>query len=45
MNIKFLNQPKDVSFIDVLTEKILSGKLSKIWLVAGFTQDTALDML
>ena len=45
MNIKFLNQPKDINFIDVLTEKISSGKFSKIWLVAGFAKDSALDML
>ena len=45
MNIRFLNQPKEVSFIDVLTDKISSGNYSKIWLVAGFTKDSALDML
>ena len=45
MNVKFLNQPKDISFIDVLTERIASGKFAKIWIVAGFAKDSALDML
>ena len=45
MNVKFLNQPKDISFIDVLTERISSGKFSRIWIVAGFAKDSALDML
>ncbi|MBR3281019.1 MAG: hypothetical protein IKI57_04160 [Clostridia bacterium] len=45
MNVKFLNQPKDVSFIDVLTEKLSSGAFSRVWLVAGFAKDSALDML
>ena len=45
MNVKFLNQPKDVSFIDVLTEKLSSGAFSKVWIVAGFAKDSALDML
>ena len=45
MNVKFLNQPKDVNFYDVLTERISNGNFSKIWIVAGFTKDSALDML
>ena len=45
MNVKFLNQPKDISFIDVLTERISSGKFFRIWIVAGFAKDSALDML
>ncbi len=45
MNIKFLNQPKDINFIDILTEKISSGAFSKIWIVAGFAKDSALDMI
>ena len=45
MNIKFLNQPKDVNFLDVLKDKLESGNFSKAWLVAGFTKDSALDMI
>ncbi len=45
MNIKFLNQPKDINFIDILNDKISSGKFSKVWIVAGFTKDSALDLI
>ncbi len=45
MNVKFLNQPKDVNFLDVLKEKLENNKFSKIWLVAGFAKDSALDLI
>lgn len=45
MNIKFLNQPKDINFLDVLKDKLENGNFSKAWLVAGFAKDSALDMI
>ena len=45
MNIKSLNQPKDINLIDILNDKISSGKFSKVWIVAGFTKDSALDLI
>ena len=36
MDIKFLNQPKDVKFIDILSEKLRKNEFTKIWIVARF---------
>ncbi len=45
MEIRFLNQPKDVKFVDILSENLRSGKFNKVWIIAGFTKDSALDMI
>lgn len=45
MNIRFLNQPKDVKLIDILTSKLENGGFKKVWFVAGFTKDAAFDLI
>ena len=45
MDIKFLNQPKDIKIGEVLSEKLTSGMFSRIWLFAGFAKDSGLDCL
>jgi len=45
MDIKFLNQPKDVKLGDVLTERLTSGLFSRVWIFAGFAKDSGLDYL
>lgn len=45
MEIKFLNQPKDVKLIDILSEKMRNKEYTKMWIVAGFTKDSALDCI
>ena len=44
MNIKFLNQPKDVSLESLLNTK-LKGNFKKIWIIAGMTKDSGFDMV
>lgn len=45
MDIKFLNQPKDVKIGEVLSEKLTNGTFSRIWIFAGFAKDSGLDYL
>ena len=45
MDIKFLNQPKDIKIGEILSEKLTSGMFSRIWLFAGFAKDSGLDCL
>lgn len=45
MDIKFLNQPKDVKLGEILTEKLASGVFSRVWIFAGFAKDSGLDYL
>ncbi len=45
MEIKFFNQPKDVKFIDILSEKLRDKSFSKIWIIAGFAKDSAMDYI
>lgn len=45
MDIKFLNQPKDVKLGEILTEKLASGLFSRVWIFAGFAKDSGLDYL
>ena len=44
MNIKFFNQPKDVSLESLLNTK-LKGNFKKIWIIAGMTKDSGFDMV
>lgn len=44
MNIKFFNQPKDVSLESLLNTK-LKGEFKKIWIIAGMTKDSGMDMV
>ena len=44
MNIKFFNQPKDVSLESLLNTK-LKGDFKKIWIIAGMTKDSGMDMV
>lgn len=44
MNIKFWNQPKDVSLGDLLNEKLKKG-FQKVWLIAGVAKDTGIELL
>lgn len=44
MNIRFLNQPKDVT-LDSLLNIRLKGNFKKIWIVAGMTKDSGFDMI
>ncbi len=45
MEIKFLNQPRDIKFIDILSEKIKDKSFSRIWIIAGFAKDSAMDYI
>lgn len=45
MDIKFLNQPKDVKLGEILVEKLENGQFSRVWLFAGFVKDSGLDYL
>ncbi len=45
MEIKFLNQPKDVKLIDILTEKLRDTSFSRVWIIAGFAKDSAMDYI
>lgn len=36
MDIKFLNQPKDVKLIDILSEKLRKNEFKKVWIIARF---------
>ena len=45
MEIKFLNQPKDVKIGEILVEKLKDNSFSRIWLFAGFVKDSGLDCL
>lgn len=45
MEIKFLNQPKDVRIGEILTERLISKTFSRIWIFAGFAKDSGLDYL
>lgn len=45
MEIKFLNQPKDIKLGEVLIKKLESGKFSRIWIFAGFAKDSGVDYL
>lgn len=44
MEIKFLNQPKEVKLGDLLLKR-LSENFEKVWIVAGFAKDSGLDVL
>ncbi len=44
MNIKFWNQPKDICLGDILNEKLKKG-FNKVWIVAGMTKDTGVDVI
>ena len=43
MDIKFLNQPRDIKLIDILSEKLKSKDFNKVWIIAGFAKDSAMD--
>lgn len=45
MEIKYLNQPKDVKLGEILIEKLESGLFSRVWIFAGFAKDSGLDYL
>lgn len=45
MEIKFLNQPKDVKLGEILTERLTSREFSRVWIFAGFAKDSGLDYL
>ena len=45
MEIKFLNQPKDVKIGEVLTSRLINEDYSKVWIFAGFAKDSGLDYL
>lgn len=45
MEIKFLNQPKDVKMGEILIEKLKDSSFSRVWLFAGFVKDSGLDCL
>lgn len=45
MDIRFLNQPKDVKLGEILVEKLKSGQFSRVWIFAGFVKDSGLDYL
>lgn len=45
MEIKFLNQPKDVKIGEILTEKLMNEKFVRVWIFAGFVKDSGLDYL
>lgn len=44
MNVRFLNQPKDVTLESLLNIR-LKGNFKKIWIVAGMTKDSGFDMV
>lgn len=44
MNIKFWNQPKDITLEKILNEKLRRG-FEKVWIVAGMTKDTGIDVI
>ena len=44
MNIKFWNQPKDLSLGELLNEKLKKG-FNKVWLIAGVAKDTGLELI
>ncbi len=44
MNIKFWNQPKDITLGEILNEKLKKG-FDKVCLVAGMTKDTGVDVI
>ncbi|MBQ9313585.1 MAG: hypothetical protein IJ220_01060 [Clostridia bacterium] len=44
MDIKFWNQPKDLSLGNLLNEKLRKG-FQKVWLIAGVAKDTGIEML
>ena len=44
MNIKFWNQPKDLSLGEILNEKLKKG-FQKVWFIAGVAKDTGIEML
>lgn len=44
MDIKFWNQPKDLSLGNVLNEKLTKG-FQKVWLIAGVAKDTGIEVL
>jgi len=45
MEIRFYNQPQDLNLRDMLSEKLKSKNFKKITIFAGFTKDSALDIL
>jgi len=45
MEIKFLNQPRDIKFLDILSNKLRDKKYNKVWIVAGFAKDNAMDCI
>lgn len=45
MEIKFLNQPKDVKIGEILIERLNDNNFSRVWLFAGFVKDSGLDCL
>ena len=45
MEIRFLNQPKDIRLGEVLNEKLMSKNYTKVWIFAGFVKDSGLDYL
>ena len=45
MEIKFLNHPKDVKFIDILSNKLKNKHFTKVWIIAGFAKDSAMDCI
>ena len=44
MNIKFMNQPKDVQMGKILKTK-LEDKFNEVWIVSGIAKDSGLDLL
>lgn len=45
MDIRFLNQPKDVKLGEVLTEQLEKGNFARVWIYVGFAKDSGLDYL
>lgn len=45
MEIKFLNQPKDVKIGEILEERLASKDFLRVWIFAGFAKDSGLDCL
>ena len=44
MNIKFMNQPKDVQMGNILKTK-LEDKFDEVWIVSGMVKDSGIELL
>jgi HKD family nuclease len=45
MDIKYLNQPKDIKMGELLNKNLTKGKFDSVWIVSGIVKDSGFDLI